>query len=73
MEAILKFKLPEERIEHLTATNATSLMSTIWELDQDLRTLEKNGEENISIEEIRSLIRDHLDNNGLGFNSEIFS
>ena len=62
--AILRFTLPEEEVEFRTATQGRAAKSTIWDIDQKLRSLLKHGEpteeEARLAEEIRGMIPSEL-------------
>lgn len=62
--AILKFTLPEEESEFRTAQQGRAAKSTLWEIDQRLRSLLKHGspsEETAEMaEEIRAMILGEL-------------
>ena len=58
--ATLKFALPEEEVEFRTAQQGREAKSTLWDIDQRLRSLLKHGEptpeESRLAEEIRAMI-----------------
>ena len=58
--ATLRFTLPEEEVEFRTATQGRAAKSTLWDIDQRLRSLLKHGEptpeERQLAEEIRAMI-----------------
>jgi hypothetical protein len=62
--AILRFTLPEEEVEFRTATQGRAAKSTLWDIDQRLRSLLKHGEpteeEQRLAEEIRGMIPSEL-------------
>ena len=73
METTLKFK-EEDRAELELALNGGNLMGVILELDNWLRAEEKYKERSsIKIEEVRDQIRALLSDNGLTFDSIIFT
>lgn len=58
MEAILKFKLPEEQYEFLVSSKAINLASVINEFDQFLRSKAKyEGINELGIDELREVLR----------------
>ena len=65
MEAILKFNLPEEAIEHLRCVKADSLYLSLWELDQYLREQIKYHEKN-ELQVVRDRLSGILFENGVG-------
>ncbi len=44
MEAILKFELPEDRVDFTRAINGSKLSDTLHEFDQWFRTIERHSE-----------------------------
>ena len=62
--ATLRFALPEEEVEFRTATQGRAAKSTLWDIDQKLRSLLKHGEpteeEQRLAEEIRGMIPSEL-------------
>lgn len=62
MKAVLEFNLPEESEEHLNALNGVKYRAVLDELDNELREQWKYQDKQlISIEEVRSLIRELKD------------
>lgn len=53
MEGILKFNLPEEESEFRMAVNAGNYYSSLWEMDQWLRSQIKHND-NLSEDEYRA-------------------
>ena len=62
--ATLRFSLPDEESEFRTATQGRAAKSTLWDIDQRLRSLLKHGEpteeEARLAEEIRGMIPSEL-------------
>lgn len=66
MKAILEFNLPEDHTEHRQAINGGLWESVLWELDQDLRSTVKWGDDKTKAEyaekireKIYELMSDH--------------
>jgi len=71
MEAILKFKLPEEQYEFMVASKAASLACVIFELDSFLRSKAKyEGINEMDVDEIREEIRRLCEENNVAY--EVF-
>lgn len=62
MKATLKFKIPEERENHLVAIHAEDLYYVIYEVDLLLRNGLKYGHEYKTPDEALEAIRDFLHN-----------
>lgn len=60
MEAILKFKLPEERVEHETAVKAMDWFLVVTNLDEWLRTKLKHGHDFKTADDALQAMRDEL-------------
>ena len=62
--SILKFTLPEEDVEFRAASQGRAAKSTLWDIDQRLRSLLKHGEPSDETarlaEEIRAMIPSEL-------------
>jgi hypothetical protein len=68
MKAILKFKLPKEKHEHHQAMNGWRYAETLSEIWNKFRELDKYGDrDNIPIEEVRQIVSDIFDENGVKF------
>lgn len=70
MKAILKFNLPEDTYEFNSAVNGAKYRSSLFDLDQTLRSKIKYNEnlthEQMEIyEEIRNLLHEVLEDNGV--------
>jgi hypothetical protein len=59
MKAILEFNLPEESVEWGIHKDAEKMYSVIWEMDQYLRSIYKNGVDDIN-QDAAYTIREHL-------------
>ena len=59
MKAILEFNLPEESVEWGIYKDAEKMYSVIWELDQYLRSIYRNGLNDIN-QDAAYTIREHL-------------
>lgn len=57
MEAILKFKLPEDNPEFQLAVNAVKWYSVAWDIDQYLRGQTKHAPDDMPEEEYKALVR----------------
>ena len=61
MEAIIKYKLPDEMNEYLLAINASKYFSALWSMDQWLRQeIRRNPDLHPDEKEIYELIRKKL-------------
>ena len=73
MEAILKFRLPEEAAEHLQALNGGKWAGVVWELDRALRSGLKYGHDwktaNEALEAVRDGLAREMEEEGLGFDA----
>ena len=71
MEAILKFRLPEEAAEHLQALNGGKWAGVVWELDKSLRPGLKYGHDwktaDEALEAIRTKLREEMAEECLSF------
>jgi hypothetical protein len=69
MKAILEFNLPEENSEFLMAQRGGDYFSYLWDLDQQLRSWLKHGNEfktvNEALEAIREELHNEVDFNGI--------
>ena len=66
MKGILKYNLPEEQEEFLTAQNGSTYKLILWELDQWLRNKIKYEDiDNIKTQEVRDKLHDLLLENGI--------
>jgi hypothetical protein len=65
MKATLEFSLPEERAEYHWASNAGKLHSAIIEFDGILRNRCKYGDDNARASELRSILYDCLQEEGI--------
>lgn len=79
MKATLEFDLdqPEDVMAHLRCVKATSMMVTLWELDQHLRSITKYAPDSTSQEtydelvKVREKLREIMDDNGISFDNFI--
>lgn len=70
MEGILKFTLPEEYYDFKMASQASYLAWTINGIDRKLRDEQKyQGNETLSVERVRGIIREQCEDNGIDFES----
>jgi len=60
LEAILKYKLPEEESNFRVAAMSMDWALALWDLDQHLRSLLKYGHEFKSADEALEAVREHL-------------
>lgn len=60
MEGILKFNLPEDRLEFNIAVKGGDWYNVVWEMDQHLRSVMKYGELPEPIEDEYGRLRDKL-------------
>ena len=60
MKAVLKFDLPDERVEFRHATDGGKYAAGLVELDEWLRTRVKHGDEEPPAAEAYQRCRDHL-------------
>jgi hypothetical protein len=70
MKSVLRFDLPEERIEFLNAVHGQDYAVACWELDSKLRGWLKHGGHDFTtpeqvMEEIRRLLREELEDKGV--------
>jgi hypothetical protein len=72
MKAILEFNLPEDRNDFEIAAKAMDWSLVLWDVDQQLRSWEKYGNEFQSagdaLEAARICLREKLDERGLNLN-----
>lgn len=75
MEAILKFNLPEDRIEFELATNASKWYSVCWDIDQYLRAETKYAPDSMpeevyeSLSKTREKLREIMSDNNVNFDN----
>lgn len=67
MKAILEFDLPEDQEQHQAAVDGQKWKSALFELDRQLRAIEKHGSNNLSATEYRDKIREIMYESGLMF------
>ena len=75
MKAILEFDLdnPDDKISHLRCVKSFEMMSTIWEMDQHLRSLTKYAPDTTSQEtydelvKVRERLHEIMNDNGISF------
>lgn len=60
MIATLKFSLPDDQGEFDAALNGRKAISTLWEIDQRLRSLLKHGQPSGETGELAEAIRDMI-------------
>jgi hypothetical protein len=62
MEGILKFNLPEEETEFKMAVNVSNYFTTLWDMDQWLRSNTKHAPDSTHEEAVKAYYkcRDHL-------------
>jgi hypothetical protein len=71
MKAILKFNLPEDEHEYQMASKGSKMYSTLWDMDQWLRSNTKYAPENMSedtynaYEECRKQLHQFLNENNV--------
>lgn len=74
MEATIKFTLPDEQVEFESAASGAKLAAILFDFDQYLRAQEKHqGRESISIEDLRRILRETMEDNGIYFEMLMFS
>jgi hypothetical protein len=74
MEATIKFTLPDEQVEFECAASGWKLAGILFDLDNRLRNLRKyEGQETITIEDMRTLIRETMQDQGIYFEMLMFS
>ena len=59
MKAILEFNLPDESVEWSIHKDAQKMYNVLWEMDQYLRSIYKNGLDDIN-QDAAYTIREHL-------------
>ena len=75
MEAILKFNLPEDRIEFELAANASKWYSVCWDIDQYLRAETKYAPDSMpeevyeSLSKTREKLREIMSDNNVNFDN----
>lgn len=68
MKATLEFSLPEEQEEHKLAIEGSCWMSSMHDLDEWLRSIEKHTDiHTVEIGVVRKKLYEILDNNQLSF------
>ena len=74
MEATIKFTLPDEQIQFESAAAGGTLAAILFDLDNRLRTLRKHeGQETMAVEDMRTLIREIMQDHGIYFEMLMFS
>ena len=74
MKATLTFDLPEEHSDHLLAVKASDLAMALWDIDQELRSVVKYGQDEAQAnyyEEVRDKLRDILNKYNIDFDELI--
>lgn len=72
MKAILEFNLPEDNVECRQAMNGGAWESVLWELDQELRSTVKWGDDEVKAEyaeKIREKIYELMSNHNLSWSA----
>ena len=82
MKAILEFDLPSEGVEFAQAVHAHNLSCALWDLDQELREVNKHGawgdgqaakaEERLGAEKVKERLRGIMNDNALSFEMSMF-
>jgi hypothetical protein len=73
MKAILEFNLPEDKVEYDLANNAQNLHSTLWDMDQWLRSNIKYAPDTMSedtfnaYQKCREQLREFMTENNVKF------
>jgi hypothetical protein len=57
MQATLSFTLPEDQGHYDAARFGRAALSTLWEIDQHLRSLVKHGDPSPDVQELAETIR----------------
>lgn len=57
MKATLEFDLPDERVEHRHAVNATDMAALLWDMDSELRMFLKHGNKEKTAEQLATELR----------------
>lgn len=60
MKATIEFTLPEERIEHLQAVQASEVWAILEDIDQHLRSVCKHGHNYKTVEALAEHIREQI-------------
>jgi hypothetical protein len=73
MKATLKFDLPEDAAHFGAAIKGPDYAQALWDLDQELRKLEKwTNTETLTIEQVRDMVGNFMSDNNVSFGDEIF-
>jgi hypothetical protein len=72
-KVIFEYDDTEDFIDIQQHINAGKLQSIIWDFDQKLRSTQKyECKEETTIQEMRDLLREIMEDNGINFEHEIF-
>lgn len=72
-KVIFEYDNDEDFLEIQQHINSNKLQSIIWYFDQELRRMQKyENKEEVTISEMRELLRKIMEENGINFEHEIF-